>query len=64
MTGRDDTTVTRSEHTEVKESHSSGTIGGTETHTHTERHEVHQEVPVQPAPEVTQTTTTTTIVED
>ncbi|GGK24618.1 hypothetical protein GCM10008955_17780 [Deinococcus malanensis] len=65
MTGRDDTIVSRSETTEVKESHSSGTIGGTETHTHTEHREVHQEVPVRPAPEVTETTTTTTtIIED
>ncbi|MFC4426650.1 hypothetical protein [Deinococcus navajonensis] len=60
MTRRDET-VSESETTKVTESHSSGLGGETETHTRTEHHEVHQEAPVQP--EVTQTTTTTTVVD-
>ncbi|MFC4638081.1 hypothetical protein [Deinococcus hohokamensis] len=59
MTRRDEH-VSESETTKVTESHSG--LGDTETRTHTEHREVHEEVPVQPAVEQTQTTTTTTTV--
>ncbi|WP_221091107.1 hypothetical protein [Deinococcus aquaedulcis] len=55
-----DDTAKRSEVTEVTETRDPMT--GTETHH--ERHEVRQEERVEPQPAVTQTTTTTTVVED
>lgn len=64
MSDRDETTVSRTEHTEVSESHSSDGDVASETHTHSERTEVHEEVPVRPEVSETTTTTTTTVVEE
>lgn len=57
MTGADDTTVSRSETTEVTSAEGTGT----ETRRRTETHEVHEEAWPQP---VVETTTTTTIIEE